>query len=364
MSNGEILPIAVEDDDDHRPPVGAVPGSLVADTNASPTRITVIDYGPDHCDQCELNDPSELRPYMDKPSVTWVDVTGFKDIERIRALGEMLDIHPLALADAINVPQRAKTEVYPDYIFIVTHSPEVTGDEFYSEQVAVLFGSHFVLSFQEHPTEDQFKPLRDRIKASRGLVRRRGPAYLGYCIVDVITDTYFPVLDSLEDKLDALEMRILASDLEVLEEVYELRHVAQDLRRAIESHRDALSTLMNVQVPFIPDDVRLFMRDCLDHSLSQANAANGVMDYVVSLRELLASQQAQRMNEVMKVLTIMATIFMPLSFFAGVYGMNFDTTQSGNMPELGMAYGYWIYWGCMGALVVTMLIWFRRKKWI
>ena len=362
MANNEIIPARVPEDEDHRPPVGAAPGSMVADANASDTHITVIDYGPTHCDQVQIHDLNDLRAYMDKPSVTWVDVTGFKDIERIRSLGEMLGIHPLALADVVNVPQRAKTEVYPDYVFVVTHAPEVNGDRFYSEQVAVLFGEHFVLSFQEHPDEDQFKLLRNRIRASRGLVRHRGAAYLGYCIVDVITDAYFPVLDRIEDRLDALEARILSRELEVLEKLYELRHVAQDLRRAIESHRDALSTLMHVQVSFVPDEVRLFMRDCLDHALSQASAANGLMDYVVSLRELLSSEQAQRMNEVMKVLTMVATIFIPLSFFAGVYGMNFE--GEGNMPELHQPGFYWIWWVAMLSITGGMIWYFRKRKWL
>jgi magnesium transporter len=364
MTNGEILKTALPEDESHRPPVGAAPGAMVADANAAPTRMLVIDYGPDHFEQHEIADPSHLRPHMDKQSVTWVDVTGFRNVELIRALGEMLDIHPLCLADAVNVPQRAKTEAYPDYVFVVTHAPEVEDDQFYSEQVCVLFGEHFVLTFQERPDDDLFKPLRDRIKAGRGLIRRKGTAFLGYSIVDVITDTYFPVLDGLEDKLDALEQRILKDDLAVLKQVYEVRHVALDLRRAIESHRDALSTLMHVQVPFIPDEVRLYMRDCLDHALSQVSLANGLMDYVVSLRELLSSEQAQRMNQVIKLLTIVSVIFLPITFFAGVYGMNFDTNLPGNMPELTMPYGYWIFWGCMAAIIGVMVVFFRIKKWL
>jgi magnesium transporter len=360
----EIIRVQTEEGEDHRAPVGAVPGTLVGDKDAHPTRMTVLDYGPDHVDQIEITDVSQLQPYIDKDSVTWVDVTGFRNIEQIRALGEMLDIHPLALADAINIPQRAKAEAYPDYVFIVTHSPEINGGEFYSEQVSVLFGDHFVLSFQERPTEDLFKPLRDRIRAARGLIRRKRSAYLGYAIVDVITDTYFPMLDDLEDRLDGMEKRILKRETDVLEELYALRHQAVDLRRAIESHRDALSTLMHIQVPYIQDEVRLYLRDCLDHALSQVGTANSLMDYVVSLRELLASEQAQRLNEVMKVLTIVATIFIPLSFFAGVYGMNFDVAETGNMPELGWPYAYWLWWGVMVALTTGMLWYFRKRGWL
>ncbi|MBX3460883.1 MAG: magnesium/cobalt transporter CorA [Planctomycetes bacterium] len=362
MSNTEIIRRQIAGDEAHRPPVGAPPGTLVADPNAHETRMLVIDYGPEHFEQREISECSDLKPYIEKQSVTWIDVTGFKNIELIRVLGEMLDIHPLALADAVNVPQRAKAEAYPDYVFIVTHAPELTADGYYSEQAGVLFSDHFVLTFQERRDEDIFKVLRDRIKASRGLVRRKGPGYLAYTIIDVITDSYFNVLDELENKLDAMEKRILKSELNVLEDLYGLRHQAMDLRRAIESHRDALSTLMHIQVPFMNDEVRLYMRDCLDHSLSQVAMANSLMDYVVSLRELLASEQAQRLNEVTKVLTMVATIFIPLSFFAGVYGMNFE--GAGNMPELDTPYFYWFWWAAMLAMIVGMVWFFKRKGWI
>jgi magnesium transporter len=363
-SETEILKKPIEEGADHRAPVGAAPGTLVGDINAHPTRVFAIDYGPSHYEHFEITDPAQLKACIDKDTVTWIDVTGFRDIELIRTLGEMLDIHPLALADAVNIPQRAKTEAYPDYVFIVTHAPEFEGGGFYSEQVSVLFGEHFVLTFQERPSEDQFKSLRERIRTSRGLIRRKGSAYLGYSIVDVITDTYFPLLDSLEKQLDAMEKRVLQHELDVLEELYALRHTALDIRRAIESHRDALSTLLHLQVPYIADEVRLFLRDCLDHALSQVAMANSLQDYVVSLRDLLASEQAQRLNEVMKVLTIVATIFIPLSFFAGVYGMNFDRTVAGNMPELGLPYGYFIWWGLMALLTGSMLWYFRKRGWM
>lgn len=364
MPNGEIVQASLDEDADHRPPVGAVPGTMVGDANASPTHIALIDYDSERLEERVISSIAELKPYIDKPTITWVDVTGFKDIETIRGLGELLRVHPLALADTVNVPQRAKAEAYPDYVFIVTHAPGVEDGEFYSEQVAVLFGDHFVLTFRERSEDDPFKPLRERVRAARGLVRTKGPGYLGYAIVDVITDTYFPVLDALENRLDELEQRILDRELDVLAELYLLRREALSVRRAIESHRDALSTLMHIQVAFINDELRLYLRDCLDHALSQTAKANSLLEYVVSLRELLSAQQTQRLNEVMKVLTLVATIFIPLSFFAGVYGMNFDREQPGNMPELGVPYGYVIWWVVMILGVTAMLVYFRRRRWL
>lgn len=364
MPNGEIIRAELPEDADHRPPVGATPGAMVGDANASPTHIALIDYDSERLEEHVITDIAGLKPFVDKPSITWVDVTGFKDIEKIRALGELLRVHPLALADTVNVPQRAKAEAYPDYVFIVTHSPGIEDGEFYSEQVAVLFGDHFVLTFRERHEDDPFKPLRERLRTSRGLVRTKGPGYLGYAIVDVITDSYFPLLDELENRLDLLEQRILDHELDVLHDLYMLRREALAVRRAIESHRDALSTLMHIQVAFINDELRLYLRDCLDHALSQTAKANSLLEYVVSLRELLSAQQSQRLNEVMKVLTLVATIFIPLGFFAGVYGMNFDADKPGNMPELGMPYAYWIWWGAMLLLTACMLLYFKRRRWI
>lgn len=344
--------------------VGAPPGTLVVDANAAETRLLVVDYSAENHEEREIKDPAELRAYIDRQSVTWVDVTGFKNIEWIRTLGEMLDVHPLALADAVNIPQRAKAEAFPDYVMIVTHAPELDSENFYCEQVAVVFSDHFVLTFQERPANDLFKPLRERIRQKRGIVRGKGTGYLGYAIVDVITDTYFPVLGELEDRLDKMETRILKGELDVLQELYGLRHNALDIRRAIESHRDSLTTLLHLQVPMIQEETRLYLRDCLDHALSQAGQAQSLLDYAVSLRELVASQQAQRLNEVMKVLTMVSTIFIPLSFFAGVYGMNFSPDAAGNMPELRSAYAYWVWWGVMLILVGIMLTFFRRRGWL
>lgn len=344
--------------------IGAAPGTLVVDASAAETRLLVVDYNLTQHEERELSDPAGVRAYIDRDSVTWVDVTGFKNIEWVRTIGELLNIHPLALADAVNLPQRAKAEAFPDYVTIVTHAPELEGDAFYCEQVAVIFSEHFVLTFQERPNADLFEPLRARIRAGRGLIRGKGTSYLGYAIVDVITDTYFPVLDRLENRLDAMEKRILAGDLQTLQDLYALRHQALDIRRSIESHRDALTTLLHLQVPFIQEETRLYLRDCLDHALSQVGTAQSLLDYAVSLRELVASEQAQRLNEVMKVLTMVSTIFIPLSFFAGVYGMNFDPDNPGNMPELRTPYAYLIWWGLMLLVVALMLLFFRSKGWL
>ena len=354
------------DESDRRPPVGAVPGALVEDEDAFPTQIRLLDFGPDHVEEREINELSELDPYLSKDTVTWIDVAGFRDLGRLQQLAEKLGLHRLVLADAVNVPQRSKTEAYPDYLLFITQSPYIDeeDEEVNTEQISLVVAPKFVLSFQEIPTDDSFEPVRDRIRNRRGLIRGKGCAYLGYALVDIITDEVFPLLDDLEDQLEEMEQNILAGELDVLTDLYILKHVCMDFRRVIEMHRDAVNSLLRLSASYIPEDVKPFIRDAHDHCVRQTNLAQSLQDFAVSLRELVSSTQANRMNDVMKVLTIVATIFIPLSFFAGVYGMNFDTNQPGNMPELAMPYGYWIFWGCMVALVGAMLIWFRYRKWL
>ncbi|MBZ0135473.1 MAG: magnesium/cobalt transporter CorA [Planctomycetes bacterium] len=354
------------DESDRRPPVGAVPGTLVEDEDAFPTVIRLFDFGPDHSEEHVITDLGELEPYLNKGSVTWIDVSGFRDLAMLQSLAERLGLHRLVLADAVNVPQRSKTEAYPDYLLFITQQPYIDeeDEEVHNEQVSIVVAHDFVLSFQEIPTDDCFEPVRDRIRNRRGLIRSKGGGYLGYALVDVLTDEVFPLLDDLEDQLEALERKILDGELDVLTELYVLKHACMDVRRAIDMHRDAVNSLLRLEAGYIPEDVKPFLRDAHDHCVSQTGMAQTLQDFAVSLRELVSSTQANRLNDVMRVLTIVATIFIPLSFFAGVYGMNFDTSQPGNMPELAMPYGYWIFWGFMASLVASMLVWFRVRKWI
>lgn len=363
-------PIAHEsetgDDSERRPPVGAVPGTLVEDEHAHPTVIRLFDYGPDHLDEREIDDVTEIEPLIGSDSVTWIDVAGFRDVPKLQKLAELLKLHRLVLADAVNIPQRSKTELYPEYLLFITQAPYVDDedDEIEVEQVSIVIASGFVLSFQELPADDTFEPIRDRIRNRRGLVRTKGTGYLGYVLLAVVTDEIFPLLDDIEDRLDDMEKRILDGEVDVLEELYTLKHQCLDLRRVIEMHRDAVNRLQRVGSQYIPPDVEPFVRDAYDQCVSQTATAQSLQDFAVSLRELLSSTQANRLNEVMKVLTIVATIFIPLSFFAGVYGMNFDPSVAGNMPELALPYGYLIWWVVMIAAASAMLWYFHHRKWL
>lgn len=354
-------------DSDRRPPVGAVPGTLVEDEDAHPTQIRLLDFSADHVDEREITDLNELDKYLSgTDSVTWIDVTGFRNLTLMRELSEKLGLHRLVLADAVNIPQRSKTELYPDYLLFITQAPylDETDDEIDNEQVSVVVSPKFLLSFQELPLDDTFEPVRDRIRNKRGLVRNKGTGYLAYALLAVVTDEIFPLIDELEEKLEEMEKRILDQELDVLEALYILKHECMDLRRSIEMHRDAVNTLQRIEVDYMPEDVRPFLRDLYDQCVSQSTTAQSLQEFAISLRELHSSALANRLNDVMKMLTIVATIFIPLSFFAGVYGMNFDPELPGNMPELNTPYAYFIWWGVMIAGVIAMLWFFHRRKWL
>lgn len=347
-----------------RPEVGAIPGTLVSDEDSKPTQIHITDYSASKVEEKKAARADEIPGYIERESVTWVDVQGFRDTDELRRIADGLKLHPLMLADAINVPQRAKAEQYPEYLFIILHAPKSCDDQFLSEQVSIVFNDKFVLSFQEQDDLDSFRHVRERIRLNRGVVRSRGTAYLAYALLDVVTDNYFPLLQNLEDRLASLERRLLKGHLDLLEELYDLRHLCVDVERAIRGNRDALGSLLHLPAEFISKDVRTYLRDCHDHALGQEQQAHSLYDFAMSLRELHSASQSARMNEVIKVLTMVSAIFIPLSFFAGVYGMNFSPDAAGNMPELRTPGAYWIWWGVMLLVVGGMLLFFRSRGWI
>jgi magnesium transporter len=347
-----------------RPPVGAVPGHIVEHEYRQPTKLRVMTFTSDSVKEHDNPAVDDIPALIQQPGVTWIDISGFQDVALIRKLAELLELHPLLVADAVNTKQRSKTENYPDYTFVVLHSPALEDDWFYSEQVALVFNDRFVLTFQELERTDPFKALRERILAARGLVRSKGNAYLAYALLDLVTDHYFPVIDVLNERLETVEERILEGDLKIVEQLYGLRHLCADAARRIKGNRDALATLLRQEAPYITGDFQTYLRDAHDHAMHQDEAVKDAYDFAISLRELHSTSQNARLNEIIKVLTLVSTVFIPLGFFAGIYGMNFDPDLPGNMPELNTPYAYWIWWSCMVAVVFGMLMFFRHKGWI
>ncbi len=347
-----------------RGPVGAPPGTLVADPDALPTEVHVIAFGSADLNEQTLDDVAELAPLLGRSPVTWVNVNGLADIDVVKTIGEIFNVHPLVLEDVLNVHQRAKVESYEDYLFVVARLP-ATGEGFDHEQLSMFIGEGFVVTFQERPG-DCFEPVRDRLRSGRPRIRGGGSDYLAYCLLDALVDAYFPVLEHFGEGLARLEEHVLEEPDSTL--VPQIRGVGRDLlglRRVVWPLRDALGRLLREETRLVTDETRVFLRDCYDHAHQLMDAVEHYREIASGLMDLYLSSLSNRMNEIMKVLTIIATIFIPLSFIAGLYGMNFDPERSPwNMPELAWYWGYPFALGIMGAVTLGLLVYFRRKGWL
>jgi len=342
------------------PPAGAMPGTLVAAPEATPPVNRLIAYGPETVEHRPITDPGELRAILHGPGVAWVDVQGLGDEATLRHVGEIFSIHPLALEDAVNVPQRPKSERYDAHQLFITRMTRINERmEVETEQVSIFFGARFVLTLQEH-YGDVFDPVRRRIQAGKGLIRQSGPDYLAYALIDTIIDEYFPVAEALGDQLSDLEEEILARPTpRGLRRIHRMRRQLLGLRRAVWPQREAVSVLIREESPLVTAQVKQYLRDCHDHTVQIADVIETYRELAASLMDIYLSSTSQRTNEVMKVLTIMASIFIPLTFVAGVYGMNFE-----HLPELKLPWAYPALLGLMVLIAVGMLIYFRRRGWI
>ena len=341
-----------------RPGPGAPPGTLIVDPSAPPPRITVIGYGPDDCGEQEVDGPGAIQPLLDKWPVAWVNVDGLGDEAVLRQIGEVFDLHRLVLEDITSVPQRAKAEQYDDDLFLVTHMVFLE-QGLQTEQLSLVLKPGVVLTVQERPG-DCLDPVRDRIRKGMGRIRNDGADYLAYAILDAVTDHCFPVLEEYGERLEALEEAVLErADGDVISGI---RHAKRDLltlRRTLWPQRDALGWLMREDCPLIAAETRPYLRDCYDH-------VTRIIDMIETYRELASDLSgahlaavSNQMNAVMKVLTIIATIFIPITFVAGVYGMNFK-----NMPELEWRWGYGGALALMAAVGGGMVLYFRKKRWL
>ena len=344
-------------------PTGAAPGTLATDPDAKPPEIRVMAYGPDEVIERELAPGQDVRAIGEDFPVLWVNVDGLGDAEGLRLLAEGFGAHSLAIADAINLGQRAKMERYGRQVFIVLRMPlpGING----TEQVSLLVGEGFVLSMQEQ-SGDVFEPVRDRIRKKIGRIRDSGPAFLAYALIDAVIDGYFPVLEALGDELDTLEDEVFDDpDKETLARLHGLKRELVNLRKAIWPHRDLLAALQRETEDLISEEIQHYIRDVYDHVVRIIDLTEALREVAIDLMSTYLTMVSNRMNEVMKVLTVVATIFIPLGFIAGVYGMNFDTTISRwNMPELSWAFGYPAVLLFMLAAAGGMLFYMRSRRWL
>jgi magnesium transporter len=345
-------------------PPGAPPGTLVAPPDSLPPRITVIAYRPDEFVEEEIEDVEAIADYLDAWPVTWVNVDGFGDIKTIEQVGEIFGVHGLALEDVLNIRHRPKLEEYDDHLFVVTRMADM-GERFAHEQMSLILGPNYVVTFQERPG-DCLDPVRQRLRAKRGQFKSYGPDYLAYTIIDAVIDGYFPALEQLGELLEEIEEEIIADPTkQSMAKVQTIRHDLSSLRRSILPQQELLGALVRNEHELVSERTRLHLRDAYDHAVRIVDLVESFREVSFGLSDLYMSSVSNRMNDVMRVLTIMASIFIPLTFVAGIYGMNFDPDASPlNMPELS-----W-YWGYPAALVVMVVIavgmsyYFHRKGWI
>ncbi len=345
-------------------PPGSAPGTLIPSPLATKPVINVIGYGGESVEERQITDIRELESLVGKSPVTWVNVDGLGDVEIVRELGEVFGLHRLTLEDVINVHQRPKVEDFSDHAFIVTRMiGRQTAPE--TEQVSMILGDGFLLTFQERPG-DCFDLVRERIRKHRGVIRENKADYLAYALLDAVLDGYFPVLEAYGERLEELETRVTADPRSARAgDIHNLKRDLLLLRRAVWPQRDMINGLSRKASPFVSDQTEVYLRDCYDHAIQLMDILEIYREVASGLVDVYLSSMSARMNEVMKVLTIIATIFIPLSFIASVYGMNFDRSVSPwNMPELRWYLGYPFALGLMAVLAGGLLYHFRRRGWI
>lgn len=345
---------------------GTAPGTLVHTGEAKgPIVIRLIDYTNAKVEERTVENIGDCFPYLKRKSVTWIDIAGLHDVSIIETLGKKYGLHMLLLEDILDVEQRPKSDEYAEHLYVVLkmlrYEQEVSG-----EQVSIVLGKNHVITFQERPG-DVFEPVRERIRKGKGKrIRTLGPDYLAYALIDVVVDNYFVMLERIGGRMEELEDELLDNPSDaILHEIQRLKRNLLYLRKHVWPLREAISQLYRGEHKRISNETRVFLRDVYDHTIQVIDTIETFRDMAGGMYDTYLSNVNNRMSEVMKVLTIIATIFIPLTFVAGIYGMNFNPDAGPlNMPELNWYWGYPAALALMAAISVGMLIYFRRKGWI
>jgi len=348
----------------NRPEPGSSPGVIQVAEDSSKPAISVIAYGPDSISESAVESVRDLAGMKGRYPVLWVNVDGLGDAGTLYEIGEIFGLHSLALEDVVHVPQRPKVEEYDDHLFIVTRMVKSSTDAV-TEQLGIFVGKDYLITFQQFPG-DCLDPVRERLRKQKGRVRQMGPDYLAYAILDAVVDFYFPVLESYGEKLEEIESEVLEkASKDTPAGIHAIRHDLLSLRKSLWPMRELLNSLMRDETPLVRESTRVYLRDCHDHVLQLVDLVENYREMNSALMDLHLSSVSNRMNEVMKVLTMIATIFIPLGFIAGLYGMNFNPAASPfNMPELDWYFGYPFALGMMLIVTVGLIIYFRHKGWL
>ncbi|NCS12594.1 MAG: magnesium/cobalt transporter CorA [Microcystis aeruginosa G13-09] len=340
---------------------GSEPGTLIIEPDAKPSRIILIDYDEDNAIRKVDITPNACAPYIGTNTVSWMDIQGLGSETVLKQVGEIFNLHPLLLEDVVNVPQRPKLEDYNNQLLVISQMVRLKEDEsgFDTEQVSFVLGKRYLLSFQEEELQDCFEIVRDRIRTSQGRVRKSGADYLTYLLLDTIIDGYFPVVEHYEDRIEALEDAIISNpDRDTMQEIYDVRRELLALRRLIWPMRNVLHLLMRDHHGIVSDEVQIYFRDSYDHVIQILEIIEAYRELAASLMDVYMSTMGNKLNEIMKFLTVISTIFIPLTFIVGVYGMNFE-----NMPELKGEWSYFMVWLVMLAVAGGLIFYFWRKGW-
>lgn len=342
---------------------GAAPGIVVPPEEVPPPTIRVLAFGPDGFDEEVVDQPADVCRFLERWPVTWIDVDGVGDAQTIVALGQLFDLHLLALEDVVHTHQRPKLEEYGDHDFVVLRMASLR-EGLSIEQLSLFFGEGYVLTFQERPG-DCLDPLRLRIKEGRGQVCARGADYLAYAVLDSVVDGFFPVVERYSDRLEALEDRVLERpDRRVLAETRDLRHDLLELRRTIRPLRDVVAALRREDHVHVSPETRLYLRDCEDHAARLFELVETYQDMSAGLMDIYLSAAGHRMNQVAQVLTLLGAVLLPMSLVTGLYGMNFDRDAPWPMRELEWVHSYPLSLGLMVGLTLGLLLLFWKKGWL
>jgi magnesium transporter len=352
---------------------GEPPGQLRPREEASdrPPVITLIEYDRAHLEERTVTDMEELLRHLDNQRVTWINIDGLGDISVLRALGSHFNLHPLALEDVLSTGQRPKVEQYDDYLFIIVQMLYLNdAKQMCGEQVSMFLGKHFLITLQEEADFDVFEPVRARIRAANGMIRRLGADYLAYALLDSIVDHYYPVLESLGASIDAIEDELVEPPVQSpVHDLHQHKRTLTQIRRFIWPVRDLINALMHEETGLVTKGTKVYLRDCYDHTVQLMDLVESYRDVLSGLMELYLSNVGIRTNEIMKVLTVMTSIFIPLTFIVGVYGMNFAAENGGqkmpwNMPELHHPYGYVSVMLSMLLIAIAQIIYFKKRRWL
>lgn len=343
---------------------GLPPGSLIhiGEKKIDKTRISVIDYSEEEFNELTIKKVEDCFFFKDKVSVTWINVSGIHDKEIIGAIGRHFSLHSLILEDVMNANQRPKAEDYEDYLFIVLKMLYLDREEenqVTTEQVSLVLGQNYVISFQESD-DDVFDIIRNRLRNKKGRVRSMGADYLAYVLMDAIVDNYFVVMERFKEVLEDIhESLIVSPQPEMLHMIHDMKREMIVLRKSVWPLREVVKNLQRTNFKWIDDRTAIFLRDLYDHTMQVMDSIDSSRDLLSGMLDIYLSSVSYKMNEVMKVLTIIATIFIPLTFIVGIYGMNFH-----HMPELDWKWGYPLIWSIMIVIGLAMIYYFKRKEWL